>query len=39
MKDPYEILGVSRNATDEEIKKYLDLLKKMLGEYLVIKIF
>ena len=24
MNDPYQVLGVSRNATDEEIKKELD---------------
>ena len=29
MKDPYSILGVSKNATDDEIKKaYYDLVKK-----------
>ena len=29
MKDPYEILGVSRNSSDDEIKQaYRDLAKK-----------
>ena len=29
MKDPYQILGISRNATDEEVKNaYRNLAKK-----------
>ena len=27
--NPYEVLGVSENASDEEIKKYKELVKKI----------
>lgn len=27
-RDPYEVLGVSRNATDEEIKKLTESLRR-----------
>lgn len=38
-KDYYEVLGVSKNATDDELKKHTDVLQKsiILMQTLIIK--
>ena len=32
MRDPYQVLGVSDTATDEEIKKAFETVIRVLGE-------